>query len=120
MKNKLLKKLKNLKDNSDNELEIAVIEYIIENYSTCEEIKTFFSDLFCNGCQSGMIASLIYYQDTKEFFNQYEEEIEELKKEFEASTGETLKINGKISNFLAWFGFEEMARIISYKIGLEL
>lgn len=119
MKNKILNKLKKLAKNSTNQLEEYVANYALDNYSTDEEIKTFFSDLFQSGCQSGMISSLIYYQDTKEFFIKYEDEINELKEEFEESTGETLKISGKTSNFLAWFGFEEMARNIANRIGLE-
>jgi hypothetical protein len=66
MKN-LKSKLKKLK--GKNDLKDYVISYILKDYKNDDDIKCFFSDLMQAGCQSGMIGTLIYYKDTKAFFN---------------------------------------------------
>lgn len=116
MKN-LNKKLKKLI--GSNELKNYVINYILEDYKSDDDIKCFFSDLLSNGCQSGMIGTLIYYNDTNAFFNKYQSEIEELKEQLEDDLGEPLQIKGNITNWLAWFGFEETARNLANEIGLD-
>ena len=114
---KLKTKLKKLK--SDNELKNYVIKYILEDYKTDEEIKDFFNDLLKHGCQSGMISTLIYYDDTKRFYIQYMDEIHELIEELENDIG-LIKVNGNRSNFYAWLAFEETARNIDYELELEI
>lgn len=118
MKN-LKSKLKNIINTTDNNLTKHVAEYVLEDYKTDEEIKGFFNDLSYSGCQSGMINHLIYYTDTKKFFDEYSSEIEDLKEELEDSMGEPLKIKGNIANWLAWFGFEETARNIAQELGID-
>lgn len=115
---KLSTKLQNIIKDTDNELKKFVCEDILDSYTTDEEIKTFFNDLSQHGCVSGMVSALIYYTDTHEFYNNFASEIDELKEEMENSLGESLKITGDTRNWLAWFGYEEMARIISDEIGL--
>ena len=82
--------------------------------------KMFFEDLLQHGCQSGMVGELIYYEDTEKFADKYWDEIEELKNEMEESLGEPLKMGTPLKNWLAWFGFEETARKIADKLGLEV
>ena len=108
-KMKLKKQLERIKESTDNELEKWVIEEIIDGRESDEEIKTFFEDLRVSGCKGGMISELIYYSDTHKFFDEFQGEIEELKEEMEDSMGEPLQIKGDVKNWLAWFGFEEMA-----------
>ena len=114
---KLKTKLKKLK--SSNELKNYVIDYILDDYKTDDEIKCFFSDLLNNGCQSGMISTLIYYKDTKAFYVKFMDEIHELIEELESSMGVSIKTNGKIYNFYSWLAFEETARNLSNEIGLD-
>lgn len=82
------------------------------NYSSLEG---FFNDLANYGCISGMIPSLIYYNDTHKFFDTHYEEIQALKDEWECGICESLSIEWDIKNFLAWFAFEEIA----YKLASE-
>ena len=115
--------LESLKD--ENRLKDEVIGYVLEYYKTNEEIKMFFEDLLRSGCQSGIIGSLIYYKDTNDFFDKYEEEIEDLiSKNMEMLGIETRplfieSLNGSAENMtqeknlLSWFAFEEIAREIS-------
>ena len=112
MKNKLEKLLQE----STSELEKEVITDALDNDSP----KVYFKDLLEHGCVSGMVSHLISYYDTKAFYIKYMEEIDELREEMEDMTGEPLKIGYPAYNWLAWFGYEEMARKVAEKIGLEL
>ena len=115
---KLAKKLMNLKDN-DN-LKDYVIDYILKYYKTNEEIENLFKDLSHGGCQNGTINTLIYYNQTQEFFNKFQDEIFELVDELEEEYGEPLKIKSPKSNYYAWLGFEETAYRIASEIGVEI
>lgn len=126
---KLKTKLKNLK--GKDRLKDYVIEYVLECYSDDDEIKYFFVDLLQHGCQSGMVNSLIYYKDTNEFFDKYENEIEDLITEnMEMSGADTRpqfidSLNGcaenmtQEKNLLSWFAFEETARSLFNEMGFE-
>jgi hypothetical protein len=94
----------------------AVVNHVLDGYTTDEEIKNFFEDLMQHGCQSGMVGELIYYTDTHKFFNDHYEEIEELREEYEDSTGEALRPKGDMKNWFAWFAFEQTA----YNIATDL
>ena len=77
-------------------------------------LDNFFSDLFQNGCVSGMISCLIYCSDINAFFDDYYHEIEKLRMEFEESTGEKLSPRSNdLKTYFAWFAFEETARILA-------
>jgi len=118
---KLRSKLKAISQQSENLLIKYVVDYALEDYDSDEEIKNFFKDLANHGCISGMISGLIYTSETHAFYDKFYHEIEELRHEFESSTGEPLPIkDNDLKNFLAWFGFEETARLIADKIGLEI
>ncbi len=71
--------------------------------------QVFFDDLLQHGCISGMVSQLIYYTDTHAFYDKHYEEIEELRTEYEESTGEALEIKNNLKNYLAWFSFEQVA-----------
>lgn len=114
---KLKTKLKNLK--SFNKLKNYVIDYILEDYQTDDEIENFFSDLLNHGCQSGMISTLIYYDDTKQFFIKYIDEINELIEKLEDELGESIKADGNRLNFYSWLAFEETARNIANELKLD-
>ena len=90
----------------------------INNYS---EPMSWFKDLLQHGCIGGMIPSLIYYADTHEFFDRHYDEIEQLRKEYEDSTGLPLQIQADLKNFLAWFAFEEVAfQIATHDLEFDL
>ena len=76
------------------------------------------------GCVSGMIGSLIYYDDTNKFYDEYKEEINDLLSDLIDGTGlsmselfgdkfdneDPLVLDYSNKNLLAWFGFEETLR----------
>ena len=127
MTNNIKKELKELKNNTNNELKKYVIDYILENeYNSDKEIYNFINNLLTHGCQSGMVGGLISYNDTVEFYEKYKYEINNLLYELLENTGLSIqKLFGKKwdnedplvnerfnQNLLAWFGFEETARNI--------
>lgn len=116
---KLIKKLKNLTNIDD--LEKYVINYIFneECIKNDDDLKMFFQDLSRSGCQSCMISTLIYYSDTKQFYNDFESEICDLVDDLENEFG-PIKTTGNLkSNFYSWLAFEETARRLANRIGLE-
>ena len=99
-------------------LEAAVAE---EALSGCQEnILTFFEDLLQYGCISGMIGSLIYYHQTREFFDKHYHEIENIRCDLEEALGQPIEIKGELKNFYAWLAFEETARKLAGEIDLAL
>lgn len=113
------------KTNQETPLTLHVANYWLDelpNYSEQTEnaaIKSWYSDLMQGGCQSGFISELIYYKDTHAFFNEYSDDIFALLDELEDSIGEPIRVKDDRKNFYAWLGFEETARKIADRIGLE-
>src|SRR5699024_5329818 len=58
---------------------IEWVESMSEDYDNIEDI---FNDLFTGGCESGIVTDLIYYDDTLDFYNKYEHEINILLEEY--------------------------------------
>ncbi len=72
------------------------------------------------GCNTGVVGSMIYYADTHTFFDTYYEEIEELRIEYENSTGIPVNIqDSDLKNTLAWFAFDQVAYQIANKLELD-
>jgi len=90
-----------------------------EAINYCEESPSqMFADLNQGGCQSGTIPSLIYYTDTHQFFDQYYDEIEAMREEYESNTGEPLQVKGDLKNWLAWFAFEHVVVQLAEELNL--
>jgi len=104
--------LKQICKNEPNSIKAAVAQEALEY----DDPQSFFNDLQQHGCVSGMVNSLIYYNDTHAFYDKHYEEIEELREEYEESSGESFQINSDLKNHLAWFTFEQVAmREFSYR-----
>ena len=114
----LITSLENIIQNSESPLQKAVAQEILDNTSTDEDVKRYFSDLLQHGCISGMVGSLIYYCDTYRFFDEHYNEIEQLRLGYEESTGMQLIIKNDLKNDLAWFAFEEVAYQLANSIGV--
>ncbi len=112
MKNSLQQILKG----NPNTIKAVVAEEALDH----DDPKAFFKDLLQHGCISGMVGKLIYYKDTHAFYDKHYAEIEELRADYEESTGEPLKIPNNLKNFLAWFAFEQVAYQLVNEIKPEL
>lgn len=77
-----------------------------------EETRCYIRNILKYGCQSGVVITMVYYQDTKRFFKDHFEEIFEL--------AEELEFVSYSYNELAWFGYEETVRGILVELGEEV
>lgn len=88
-----------------------------------------------HGCATEVVGELVYYTDTVPFYEKHQEEIDALLYELCESTGESpsalfarsswdehdpLARGETNKNLLAWFGFEETARILAERNGIEV
>lgn len=108
-----------------------------EDYSN--GVEGVLKDLFHGGCSSGMVNHLIYTVDCVKFYHTHRREINTLLKEMMDSTGEhdlsklfsntnavswdaedPLAQEDENRNILAWFGFEEAARQLAARNGIEV
>ena len=85
-----------------------------------DEPEIFFRDLLQNGCASGMVPGLIYYIDTRAFYDQHYDEIESIREDMEDSFGEPITIKGDLKYFFAWLNFEEVAYQIANELELDI
>ncbi|CAM1364406.1 DUF7222 domain-containing protein [Tenacibaculum xiamenense] len=111
------KQLQEIADSS-NTIKAFVAQEAL-NY-TSDNVISFFQDLAQHGCICGMVPSLVYYADTEAFFDNYYEEILDIKSEFEEATGTPLKIPHQVKNYLSWFAFEQVAYQLTIELGLEI
>ena len=108
-----LENVKKIKNETNNRLVSRVCRYIISNWEYWDSKENIFLSVMHNGCKSDACRDLICYGQTKNFYETYKHEINEL-----------LFKNG-YDNFaldednLAWFGFEKTLTQIAYKFGIE-
>ena len=119
---------------AETKLEKAVAKWWADEIGCGHDPELIMEDLLQYGCQSGMVSELIYYCDTMKFYKRHKEEINGLLYEMAESIGEEpsgllgdrwdkedpLALQEGNQNLLAWFGFEESARNLASKLGLEL
>lgn len=129
---KLTKKA--IKAAAETKLEKAVAKWLVDKTEYGDDIETTLEDLLQHGCQSGMVGDLIYYRDTTRFYRRHQKDINALLYEWIESTGsdisdlfnrnwdkeDPLALEDLNQNYLAWFGFEESARQLANRLGLEL
>lgn len=113
--NELKNKLQTIIDNNYRDtLETEVAKEALQY----DDIARFFEQLLRYGCVSGMISSLVYYTDTRKFYDTYYHEIELLRSEFD-EMGCPLQVGYDLKNDYAWFAFEVTASRIAKELGLE-
>lgn len=108
--------LENLTTEDRSSLGAAVATHILSEDNPIEWLE----GLLQHGCVSGWVNDLIYYVDTHAFYDQHYDEIEDLRLDYEDSMGEPLRIKSDLKNWLAWFAYEETARSIAGKLGIEI
>lgn len=112
IRNQLLEISKN-----ETGLKLFVINDILE-YDTNEEIKDYISDVLQYGCQSGIVTSLIYTSDTKNFVKTYLDECLEILDNVIQEIGKpAFTID---SNSIAWLGYEETLKNLVMELDLDI
>lgn len=117
----LMNVMESLKENESSNLRIEVLDILvnhIEDYESFEEVKGFMEDLRQYGCSSGMIGELIYYSDTKEFFIDNLDEIQDYVNTLVQE--HIYSINELDINEISWVVFESIANEYFYTIEDEI
>ena len=116
----LLNVMEGLKEDASS-LRSEVLDILVNHIEECEnfeEVKGFMEDLRTNGCISGMIGELIYCSDTRKFFIENLDEIQDylndLIQEHVYSIGEF------DYNEIVWAVFEAIANEYFYTIEDEM
>ena len=98
---------------------------ILESMAVDSSLEEVVEEVIEHGCVTGIVPSLIYYHQTEAFFNRHKNAINELAHELsEDLYGNPFEIyhnlNGGCSkNNMAWFGFEEVTRIIASELEMD-
>ena len=114
---------------TDNDgLTESVTDYIIDKWDEYDDKKNIVTDVLEHGCQSGIVGSLIYYDDTTAYYEANKNAINGLLYETMDECGihdlsklfgekwdkeDPLAIDVLNQNLLAWFGFEETMRKVA-------
>lgn len=129
-----MKTIKTIKA-SENETRLEKrVRCIMNRYARNYEsgVAGFMKDLIYGGCASGLISELIYYKDTVKFYECYRKEINALVSTLIENCDlklselkgwdilDPLIQNDYNKNLLAWLAFEELARLIAEKNGIEV
>ena len=100
-----------------------VIE-IVKNEAEVGERNSFLEDVLQYGCVNGMVSALIYYNQTKAFYERHKEAINNFLGDTLSNLGfncpvdifgdkwdkkDPLALDTHNQNLLAWFAFEEVA-----------
>ena len=108
-------------NNNYKNLKNEVME-ILKDMAVDSSLEEVINEVIQYGCVTGIVPSLIYYHQTEAFFNRHKDAINELAHELsEDLYGNPFEIyhnlNGGCSkNNMAWFGFEEVTRMIAEEL----
>ena len=125
-----LENVQKIKDETNKKLVKYVCDYIIKRWNDYDDKKDIFLDVMKFGCVSGICRDLVFYEQTKRFYETYKYEINNLlwKSDFNNFIDlfgdkwdpyDPLALDEDNQNLLAWFGFEETITNIAYKFGIE-
>ena len=125
-----LENVMKIKTETNNKLTKYVCDYIIKNWDKYDDKNDIFLDVIKCGCESGVCRDLVFYEQTKRFYETYKHEINNLlwRSDFNNLTDlfgdkwdpyDPLALEGDNQNLLAWFGFEETITNIANKFGIE-
>ena len=124
------KELKELE--GQDRLKDAVVDVYLNHYG--EDVDLLMTDVVTYGLSGGTLGEFIYYTDTIEFFNKYENEITNLLKETLDAYGmsspqelfgekwdnEDFFCKEKFNkNLLCWFAVEETTRILLSDLNID-
>ena len=113
------------------ELMKAVVDDILNQDKDYQE--GYITDVLEHGCQSGVVSSLIYYNDTADFYNKYSDDIYNLLYAdmqdfgYQSIPEMIASLNGakdvgsdeQYKNLLAWYGYERTMQDIHDMLSVE-
>lgn len=117
--------IEQIRDNTTSELTKDVIDYVLNEWDEYDNKKNIILDILNNGCQSGFVSHLVYYNQTTAYYEEHKKEINKLLYDIMDECGicdlseafgdkwdkeDPLAIDCYNQNLLAWFGFETSMR----------
>jgi hypothetical protein len=111
-------------NNNYENLKNEVME-MLENMAIDSNLETVINEVLQYGCVSGIVGNLVYYYQTEEFFDRHKDAINDLAHELSEEIYDNPfeiyhNLNGGCSkNNMAWFGFEEVTRIIANEMEMD-
>ena len=113
------------------ELMKAVVDDILNQDKDYQQ--DYITDVLKHGCQSGVVSSLIYYNDTADFYNKYSDDIYNLlyadmqELGYKTIPEMVASLNGakdvgsdeQYKNLLAWYGYERTMQDIHDMLSVE-
>lgn len=90
----------------------------LTDFDNDEEIKAYINDVLTYGCQSGIVTSLIYTSDTKNFTKNYLDECLEILDELIQEVGKPAFVID--SNSIAWLAYEKTLRDLVIELDLDI
>ena len=113
LKEKMLKIVK-----ESEGIKLFVLNDILDYGDEDEDIKWYIENVLNYGCVSGVVNSLTYYYQTKNFFQKYFEEILEVAEEVKEEYGiNNIDLN---YNSLSWLAYEEIVQRIAIELDLDI
>ena len=122
-------------EHAETALEQYALDWLNEEAEDRDDgVEGVYSDLMQGGCQSGIVGDLIYYHDTLKFYKEHQTDIGKLLAETLEGIGcggpaelfgdkwekeDPMAVYQLNQNLLAWFGFEEAARLVAGRAGIE-
>lgn len=97
---------------------LDILENHIEDCENFEDVKKFMEDLRSYGCVSGMIGELVYYSDTRNFFIENLDEIQDYLNDLIQE--HVYNIGEFDYNEIVWVVFEAIANEYFYTIEDEM
>ena len=131
-----LENIENLKNKTTSGLVEYVCDYIIDNWDSNrddDDNKSILTNILEYGCESGSCSDLTYYSQTLKFYEDYEDEINELLTNLLYDCGckspaelfgdkwdndDPLAREEHNQNLLAWFAFEETMRNVASEFNI--
>lgn len=114
--------IKRIRRSTSSELTKDVIDYILNEWDEYDDKKDIVLNVLNDGCQSGFVGHLVFYNQTTAYYKEHKEEINELLYNIMDDCGiyvpselfgdkwdkeDPLALYQYNQNILAWFGFEE-------------
>lgn len=110
--------LMEISDRSENNLEKWVIKNILnESY-----VREFMINVYISGGESGCISGLVTYRETHAFFDEYYEEIMDVRGELSMQMDQSIDppIGEDLKNWFAWWAYQKIVEELIEALDIEV